>query len=354
MMDLGLERRITRALSESDYFRRPESRAGGRPGHKEWLHFAVHAGNLDLLTNFSIVDDVRPAAARGAELARITTLVRNQNDHGEWDGDIDQYHRDEVEVRGGAIDVEFGSNFVRWSRGVLEVKSSMRNRAIDVELVLKPLVLANQANTLYVDGCPAIHWACVPRLAASGRVVLGDRVYTFQDALAYHDHNWGSWRWGQNFAWEWGYGVPDDAAQPWTLIYVRLTDRKHVTTLTQSVFLWRHARQHRFFRPDEIEVEHEGLLRADRPFKLPRVMSLVSPARVTDIPERLIVSARGERDWLDFTFHAEDVGQVIIPNDDDLDVTIINEVSGKIEATGRVDGEVVRISGRTIFEFLSD
>jgi len=349
-MTPSVQTALLRALSESDYFRRSDARFRGVSGHKEWLHFAVHAAGMDVLTNFSIVDDVRPVAPRGAEIARITTLVRGES----WGGDIDQYANDEIDVRGGRVALRYADNFVRLVHDALEVKVQMRQRPIALELVLRPLVMPNQANTLYVEGCPGIHWVAVPRLAASGRIEIDGRVHTFSDALAYHDHNWGFWRWGQDFAWEWGYGVPDDAADPWTLIYVRLTDRRHVTDLTQSVFLWRNQRQHRFFRADEIQVEHIGLLRAQHAFKVPRVMGLVSPTQTTDIPERMVVSARGERDWLEFEFKSEDVAQVILPNDDDLGVTVINEVSGTINAVGYVDGQRIAFNSRTIFEFLSD
>ncbi len=341
---------IAQSVLENDYFRRPELVPGAPPGHKEWLHFAVHASGLDLLVNFSVVDDVRPGAAFGAELPRITTLVRT--DH--WSGDIDEFDRRDVSVRGGHVDLSYGENFVRFVDGAFEIFVRMRRQPIEVRLRLVPVVLPNQASTLQVPGCPPVHWVAVPRLLASGSVHYRGQRHAFEGALAYHDHNWGYWRWGSDFAWEWGYGVPDDPEHPWTLIFVRLTDRRHLTDLAQSVFLWRGARQFRFFRPDELTVQHEGLLAPGAVLKLPSVMALAKSGKATDIPKKLIVSARGPTDHIDFTFTSEDVAQVIIPNDDDLGVTIINEVSGRIDAEGEVAGEPINIHANTIFEFLSD
>ncbi len=78
---------VARLLGENGYFRRSASafRAGG--SHKEWLHFAIHAAGLDLLVNFSIVDDIRPGVSPGTEIPRLTCLVRERS----WDGDIEQF-----------------------------------------------------------------------------------------------------------------------------------------------------------------------------------------------------------------------------------------------------------------------
>lgn len=340
---------LAEAVFSNDYFRRPPLRPGDHARHKEWLHFAIHVDGIDALANFSLVDDVRPGVRAGAQLARVVVLVRD----GQWDGDIDQYDT-EVEVCGGRFDIRMGDNVARRQGDQIELRVKLRHRPVEMELVLSPQVMPNQANTEYVAGCPTIHWLCVPRLSASGRMVIGGKQIAVNEAPAYHDHNWGSWRWGQNFAWEWGYGIPNDSKSPWSLVFVRLTDRGRLTALTQSLFVWKGPRQHRFFRADEVTVESEGLLRPESLFKLPHVMGLISQGRITDIPKRLRITARGTQDWLEATFTSESVAQVILPNDDDLGVTIINEVSGSIKAVGLIQGESVNLGGPTIFEFLSD
>jgi hypothetical protein len=230
----------------------------------------------------------------------------------------------------------------------------MRRQPIALDLTLEPLTLPTQANNLQVDNCPPIQWLVVPRLRANGWVSVAGRKYRLRDATAYHDHNWGSFRWGKNFAWEWGYAAPDTAHNPWTLVFVRLLDRAHLTDLMQAFFLWKGAQQIRVFRGRELTVWHEGLLRPSRVFKLPRVMALACPANVTDVPRRLEARARRGRDGLDVSFETRDVAQVIIPNDEDTGVTIIHEVAGDVTVSGRVDGETLSISGPSIFEFLGE
>ena len=85
----GMAVDLTRAIEAGDYLRRSPFSLGGEGCHKEWLHFVIHTAELDLLVNFSLVDDVRPEAAPGTEFPRTVVLVRDatQPDAG-WDGDI--------------------------------------------------------------------------------------------------------------------------------------------------------------------------------------------------------------------------------------------------------------------------
>jgi hypothetical protein len=339
---------IARAVESRDYLRRPSPFAAVPPGHKEWLHFAVYAEGLDLLVNFSIVDDIRPRAPRGAELGRLTCLVRSKG----WDGDVDAWSAEAIRAPSGELDVTIGPSSVRFEGGVFRIQAELKRRPIRMDLTLRPVTFPSEANNIDVEDGPPINWMVLPRLVASGIVEIGDEIHRLNEAPAYHDHNWGRFRWGRNFAWEWGYALPAEKDNPWSVVFVRLTDRGHVTCLMQAVFVWKGCRQHRVFRDRDLTVQHAGFARPSSLFKLPRIMGLVSPERTTDVPSRLIVDARQGGDCLHFEFEAEDVGQVIIPNDDDLGVTIINEVSGELQMEGSLDGAPVSLTGRSICEFL--
>jgi hypothetical protein len=71
-----------------------------------------------------------------------------------------------------------------------------------------------------------------------------------------------------------------------------------------------------------------------------------------DVPAELALTAEGDGDRVEALFRAEDLAQVIIPNDHDPGVTIIHEVNGTLGLRGVVRGEDVSLEGRAIFEFL--
>jgi hypothetical protein len=348
--DPGTRRVIERVFAEHGHLRRSPSAYANKSGFKEWLHFAVHAPGLDLLVNFSIVDDIRDRARPGAELARVICMLKDTH----WDGDLDQYPTEQVRMRAGHFDVRYGECSATFEDGKILLRGKLQRRPIEFDLELTPLVVPTPAHNIQLNGCPPIHWLVVPKLGAKGSVTCGGHRHILQNAVAYHDHNWGQFRWGGDFAWEWGAGAPLEGDNPWTFVFVRLTDRGHSRDLTQSVFLWKGARQHRLFRGMELRIWHEGLLRPQRVFKLPRVMAQVAPGSATDVPKRLHFLGDGNGDQIRGVFESTEVGQVIIPNDDDLGVTIINEVSGTLNVEGRVHGDRVHLSCPAIFEFLSD
>lgn len=338
---------VASTLAETDWLRRSASLAGGPRGHKEWWHFCAYGPEVDVLVNFSLVDDVREGSPPGAEFARVTLLARDRG----WDGDVDLYPADEVAADGGGLSLRFGDNVAEFRDGAYRLRARARRRPIEVDLTITPTALPSLANNITLDPGPPINWLVVPRGEATGTVTVGGRAHALERAPAYHDHNWGRFAWGRDFAWEWGFGLPQ-RDEPWSVVFVRLSDRARTLARMQALFLWRGARQHRVMRGSELTVTRGGLLRPERVLKVPRVMGLVSPSTATDVPARLEVEAVADGDRVECVFTASDLAQVVIPNDHDAGVTIINEVSGAVRVEGEVRGERVRMEGRAIFEFL--
>ena len=341
-------RAVTRAIEYSDWLRRSPARVGGPGGHKEWLHFCIYAGEVDVLVNFSMLDDLRPDA-RHAELARTTLLVRSGS---AWSGEVQTHDAAEVTLVAGSVDARLGANGVRFADGAYTLQATGRETPLGVDVTLRPVTMPSIVNNVQVGDGPPINWLVVPRLVADGAITVAGRRHDVRGALAYHDHNWGHFGWGRNFAWEWGYGLPEDPANPWSLVFVRLSDRAHTHAMMQGVFLWNGAREQRVFRDRDLDVRHEGLLRPSRLCKVPAIMSLVHPELATDVPRALAFSGAADGDTIDACFRGEEVAQVVVPNDRDFGVTVINEVSGHLDVAASIRGERVAIAGRAIFEFL--
>jgi hypothetical protein len=339
------------AVTRLDWFRRSPFAVGGPGGHKEWHHFCVLGPGVDLLVNFSFCDDVRSTARRGAELARLTVLVRSAD--GGWDGDVVGFPAGAVRVAGGGIDVALGPNRLRFVDGAYEISVVLPACRLAAELRLEPRTVPAFAPNIPLPDGPPLHWVLMPRLHASGHIVRGDDAVVFDDGLAYHDHNWGHFLWGHRFSWIWGFALPDDRACPWSVAFVRLMDRARTAVLAQGLFLWRGAEQHRVFRDGDVALACDVRCLRGRPLlKVPRVMALLAPDALCDVPRRVEMSAAADGDALAWRFDAADGVQVVLPSDTDLSVTIINEVAGAFHLEGRVGGETVAMDGRAICEFL--
>lgn len=321
---------------------------------KEWFHFCVLGPGVQVIANFNLGADLRPAATPRSQVARVILLVREE----QWRGGIETLAEEEVRIRPGVIDLEFGPSRLRFEStaeqdaGLFKMRILLREQPLALELTLRPLAAPlRSTDTPLEEG--VLHWVVVPYLLASGWVRVGRRVHHLEAAPAYHDHNWGTWRWGGDFAWEWGFALPCAPDARWSLVYSRMTDRARTEERDRKFYVWRHETLSRLYCREEVERRSSGWLRADVVPKFPPAMGLICPGQATGVPEVLEVSGRRSQEHFGFTFHAEDVMQLLVPNEADLGTTIINEAAGRIRLTGELGGIDSDLEGRGIFEFLT-
>jgi hypothetical protein len=319
--------------------------------HKEWHHFCILSPGVDVVVNFSLSGDLRSAVPSDDQVARIILLAR-EADHG-WDGDVESVPPRDVHARKGHVGMRIGSSTLGFDSTGFTLSVALQRRPLTARLSLEPraVPLLARADTPIADA--RVNWLVVPRLEASGVVVVDRRVHRLQRAPAYHDHNWGHWRWGQDFAWQWGFGLSAQADDPWALVFDRTTDRSRSTTMELTMGLWYGSELYRLFRQHEVAVQPAGYTPVRRILKVPRVMALLAPEQTTDIPKRLMVTAGAGRDRVQAVFTTEDAAQIVVPNETDLGVTVINEVPGTVAVEGTVKGRRVASSGRGIGEFLT-
>jgi hypothetical protein len=317
----------------------------GASWEKEWFHFAILGQREDTILNLSFGGDARPAAAPGERVARTILLV---HDHG-WFGGIESTPERDIEI-GPGLRVQLGNNVVRFEGGRFILSAALEGRPASLYLMARPLT-----RPLLVEGDRAARqsgWAVIPRLVGRGSVVAGRRVHRLEEALIYHDHNWGRWRWGDDLSWEWGFGLPDDPSVPWSLVFSRTSDRARGLTSSLRLLAWNGESMIRRFDSAEIRITPEGQARSIQVPKVPPPMAMLAPELTTEVPERLHVEADSGDDRLALDFKIEAIVQILVPNERDLGVTVINETVGRVRADGRIAGETVRMDGRGHIEFV--
>ena len=198
---------IARRVQMADGIRRSPASAGGADGHKEWLHFCAFHPAADVLINFSLMDGVQTFAGHGVEVARVALLARMDSS---WAGSVDRIDRN-VDVRAGRIDIAFGENMVRFVDDAFEVHSASRDGRIQVDMTFRP-----EVTPIVTPSAPMqsgfVRWPIVPAMTANRAICIDGRSHRFECAPAYHDHNWGSFRWGHDFSWQWGILLDRDCA----------------------------------------------------------------------------------------------------------------------------------------------
>jgi hypothetical protein len=341
---------LSHRLRTSDHWRRSPASAGGQAGHKEWTHFCVLGSGVDLLVNFSLMDGVQTGGGGGAEVPRLAVLAR---DAGGWVGGVARFEVDVVAVEGGAIDCRFGCNRLRFVDGLYELEIDLPDYGVAASLRFEPLVTPAMTNSVPLGRRESVKWLVVPHLVAHGEIAIAGRRHALLRAPAYHDHNWGPFRWGGDFSWEWAVVVPPNLSVPWTLVLTRLSDRAQHRAYSEGLLLWKGDTHWRTFRGDEVEFRASGFLRRKDVLRVPPVMWLAAPGRALDVPRVFRARGRGGRDAIELELELEDLGQIAIPSDADVhSTTVLSEVLGRGRLSGRVRGEAVDLDGPAIVELI--
>lgn len=347
----GLVTDLAELLPRLDYFRRSPARLGGRGGHKEWQYFLVNTGAGHLLINFSLQDDPWAADPRRAEVGRLTLLACDEA----WVGGMERFPEAEVHVTAGSIDARLGASTLRFEAGRYLLQVALREHAVAAELELvptmRPLLFTNHP----LAPGEQLSWVVVPRLEAQGTVTLGARTLRVDGAPAYHDHNWGHFRWGGDFSWEWAHALPPDPAHPWSAVFARMTDRRRTSVRYQSLFLWKRGEAVRTFRDRDVRLLHEGQFQPARRLPVPPEMALLAPGLACDVPARMELSAASGGDTFHLSFAARELAQVITPGEcEPCTVSVLNELSGRVLAHGRVGGEPIELEATGVYELIRD
>ncbi|MCP3100721.1 hypothetical protein LZ198_17770 [Myxococcus sp. K15C18031901] len=340
---------VTDALFHMDYYRGPPPGPERNIGFKEWQHFIVHTPRTQLIVNFSLMNEAWSTSAREPPVARVIILARRDT----LEGDVDSFRGAQIDVQPGRIDTRLGTNSLRFERGRFLLSAALLERDLSVELELIP-----SSTPLATFGRPlamgrSLSWVSVPRLRADGAITLNGRRERVTRAPAYHDHNWGHFAWGDDFAWEWGQFLAGSDADPWSLVFYRMIDRTRGRVRDQAILLWHGAELRRQFRGPDLRVTAHKRGGLPQALKVPRIMALLSPGTANDVPASLEVTAREGGDDLTARFELRSLAQVLIPDETDpTGVVTLNEACGQMTLSGRLRGEPLAMEGPCVLELV--
>ena len=252
-------------------------------------------------------------AKASARSEQLKVLVRGAS----WDGDIDVFQSHEVHAQAGCIDIVFGQGSIRFAGDRYRLSLALREHHIAVDLELLPTVAPLLIQHVRLAANKPLSWMMVPRLVATGSVTVAGREHRIDGAPAYHDHNWGYFGWGDDFTWEWGTALPTPT-EKWSVALVRTTDRGRFRAGLQALYLWRGGRLARILRGDELSMVHQGAVRPQAIFKVPRVMALVEPGTADRCARAGGSARRCARGRAHVVIDVVDLAQILMPDEEGL------------------------------------
>ena len=334
-------------LHRTDFLRGSRHSLGERGPYKEWHHFVVHNQGFRLIVNFSLTDRTGPDDTR--TVPRVIALVRR----GDYSGTIETFDPQDCELRTGRVAARFGPCALTLVDGAYELTVVLPTIGLRAHLRLVPCSTPFVVNNQPLVPGSRLSWLFVPRLEAHGHVWVGDTRVSLRGAPAYHDHNWGRFRWGDDFGWVWGSVLPERSTDPWTIVFMCMTDRFRRGATRQGLYV-RHGREPvAMWRDSAVTVEQDGLLRRPPALTLPPVMSVLRPGSASDLPAALTIRGHQDGDVVQLRFEPEDYVRIVVPNEhDDAGLVVLNEVSARVGASGEIGGRALELEGSGVFEFL--
>jgi hypothetical protein len=334
-------------LVRNDFLRAPVLATASPTGFKEWHHFVIHGRDLRLLINFSLNIEVF-----GADEVRLAPRVIVIAHGADWTGAVERFDGRALNVSADLGELTIGSSRMTVLPDGYRVTIDLPDNDIRGELhftsASRPFVVRNQP---LGDG--RISWLFVPRLRADGWLRIGGREHLVDDDLAYHDHNWGRFRWGDDFGWTWGTILPTEPGNPWSMVFLQTTDRSRLRCLSQAFYVWHHDEPAAIFRHAAVQTRSDGRLARTADCTLPPTMRLLLDGEVPGVPELFHVTATRAGDRVHAEFRSHSYARLAQPSEVRLDrSTVLCETSGTTRTSGTINGENFDFVGTGVFEFL--
>jgi hypothetical protein len=338
---------MTAVLASSDFLRAPMLAAAQPAGFKEWHHFVVHGAGRRILINFSLTNETS-RSGRFRLTPRVIVIAHEKR----WTGAIERFDDSELDMSPDLGVLTVGGNRMIVQPDGYRVEIDLPGQdirgAIQFTSVSKPFVVNNQP---LGDG--RMCWLFVPKLRADGALRIGGQEHRVDAEVAYHDHNWGRFWWGDDFGWTWGTILSQQPNYPWSLVFLQMTDRRRLRCLSQALYVWHHDEPAAIFRHAAVRVRSHGLLGRAADCTLPAPMRLLLDGEVSDVPERIEIHATRAGDTLHTEFLPQSYARLAQPSEVCLDrSTVLCETNGTVRVDGSIGGERVDFVGTGVFEFL--
>jgi hypothetical protein len=338
---------MSAVLARSDFLRAPVLASARPAGFKEWHHFVVHGRGLRVLINFSLFNE-GVDADRVRLAPRVIMIAHAEN----WTGVLERFDEGALNVSADLGELTIGGNRMTVLPDGYSVTIDLPDKGIQGELHFtspsRPYVVRNEP-----VGDGRISWLFVPRLRADGWLRIGGLEHRMHNDLAYHDHNWGRFWWGDDFGWTWGTILPATPENPWSMVFVQNTDRSRLRCFSQALYVWRHDEPATIFRHAAVRARSQGRFSRPADCTLPPPMRLLLDGELPGVPERIDITATRAGDTMHVEFRPHSYARLAQPSEVRLDrSTVLCETGGSTRVRGSINGEDVDFVGTGVFEFL--
>ncbi|MFT3953410.1 MAG: hypothetical protein QM722_03095 [Piscinibacter sp.] len=202
-------------------------------------------------------------------------------------------------------------------------------------------------------GSGFIGWGVVPRLLVGGEVwACGQKAALTHDWFCYQDHNFGRFRWGEDFGWEWMVAHVEAPEQPAITVVVDLrSDRTHRRGGLPYLFVLVGRELRKVFLGPSMTMRWAWSDGARLPPRLPGAMATLLGSQTEREPVAVQIEAADERDRLSLRLEVDAHLQIVAADNRGGGHSRIGEVSGAVTIALRLGESSVEARGLAYAEF---
>ena len=200
----------------------------------------------------------------------------------------------------------------------------------------------------------SLNWTIVPAHVERGSLQHAAGVVSLDGWDAYHDHNWGRFRWGDDFSWCWAYlgaRLPD--GRPLALVLDRPADRSGRRPGIHLVAAWCGDRLARVFTHASVSMELSDKVDASDAACVPSIARPLVAARHPRIPRTLKIRAIAGPDHLSVEVRSGQVIHIAVPRDGRPGFVIASEAAATFSARGMLGSIPIDVEGVGCLEVLA-
>lgn len=331
-----------------DALRPPPPLDPARRRYKDWLHLNVFDPASGCVGLFN-------ASLHGApedERSRVIGTALVHHPQLGWLGNVEVggYASATIGIRGIAL--EQVAVALDGSTGAVHASATLAGDRVEARLTA---TARRGAGAIDIElplpfGSGWIAWRVIPRLVLDGSLSLGGTEIALAGATAYHDHNWGRWRWGDDAGWEWGAFASSSSAE--VLVVSRTTNRAH-DVRGPALLTVDAGERRRAFSGAQVQMSTTGtFVHAMR--RVPGALAALHSDRShSNLPAVVEIEASDGANAVSLRFVPRAVAQLIAAEPTHAGYSFLHEMVGTWEATGSWLGESRRTGGLGVFEWVS-
>ena len=328
-------------MIDSDRVRIPSPLDVRVDAYKDWLHVNLFDPASDSIGLFNMSLHGDPGSPNA--LASAAVVWAPMDSRVRATVEVSRLDRASVSPTGLGLD------------GRLAIHLDPTDHAVTVEAVLpdespvafecRPIAPVIAAETPAPFGSGWIAWRAFPRMSVNGARGAGVDVRDLNSAVAYHDHNWGRWHWGDDAGWEWAALLAWDGT---SLILSRTTDRAHRSG-SHVMHVVKGPTIRRFAGPAVRWKAHGNF--PGRPRRVPGAMAALHSGRMAPaLPASIRMQADDGVDRIEAEFTPKHACQLITADPVVPGHGFIHELLGTFDFEGSVDGVAVGGHGLGVVE----